>query len=291
MSPGASEDGGLPGSAPARPGAGGGGFTLIEMVVALVVATLLITATYRFFKDVYGSFNLQEQLAERDQNANFVLNRFVELLQQAGSALPDSGWAVIRRVDGGLLIATNPLSAEHFNGVAAPSSHFVAIGDAGFFRDPDNPLQSATHVLIDFADPGQAIAKIAIDGAYDAGGFVAGIKDNASGQDSLRLVSPVALAMGDRIYGYREYLYLVSDGNLLLRPDGPDGVDLVLAENIDSLGFTFLDRDERPTWSWRDMQTATITVRARTSRPDPKLPAPGYRMSTATMNVHLRNRM
>jgi hypothetical protein len=38
-------------------------------------------------------------------------------------------------------------------------------------------------------------------------------------------------------------------------------------------------------------QSVTMTMRARMARPDPNLPAPGYRMTTATMNVHLRNRM
>lgn len=289
MSPNASELPSASGGSP--PGGGSDGLTLVEMVIALVVASLVITASYRFLKDAYGSYNLQEQVAERDQNLNFVLNRFVELMQQAGAGLPDSGLNVIRREGNALVLAVNPRGAEHFQGSAAAASLFLGVGDAGPFRDPENPLQSATHVLIDYADPSRGISRVAIADGYGERGFVAGIKDNPDGLDSLRLASPVALSEGDRIYGYRELTFEVLDGNLVVRPDGSTGAALVLAENIDSLGFTFRDRNNRVTGSWRAMQTVSVTVRARTARPDLRLPAPGYRVSTASMNVNLRSRM
>jgi hypothetical protein len=69
---------------------------------------------------------LQGQRTERNQGANLELNGMVELMQQAGSSLPDSGWTMIRREDGGLLVAVNARSAERFNGAATPSSLFAA---------------------------------------------------------------------------------------------------------------------------------------------------------------------
>lgn len=267
------------------------GFTIVEVVIAMVVATLLGVAVVRFYKDSYKTFSLQEQSAERDQNAHFLVNKFVEVLQQAGSALPDTGWTVIPAAGGILTIGVNPRGAEHFNGVNTAPSNFIAIANAPQFTNTANVLLNTTHVLIDYADPSVATARYAIDAGYNSLGFVKGIKDNAAGMDSLRVTTPVRLSVGDRIYGYRQDQYVLASGNLIIRPNGSTSGQMVLAENIDSVGFTFLDRRGIRTTQWRNMRSAAFTVRARTAKPDPKLPLPGYRKISVPMNVILRNRI
>jgi hypothetical protein len=220
------------------------------------------------------------------------VNKFVEVLQQAGSALPDTGWTSLRMSKDTLILGSNPRGAEHFVGEAAALNVFVAVDDAKPFQNTDNVLVNISHVLIDYADPAAATVKHAIDAGYNSNGFAKGIKDNASGLDSIRLANAVRLSVGDRIFGYREDHYLVSNGNLILRPNGAAGASqMVLAENIDSLGFTFRNSAGAVATQWKDMRSVSMAVRARTAKPDPKLPKPGYRKITLPMNVILRNRI
>lgn len=268
------------------------GFTLVEVMVTLVVATLLGTAVIRFYKDSYRTYSTQEQVSERDQNAHFVVTRFADLLQQSGSVLPESGWTVISQSSGALIVGLNPRGAEQFNGYAAGSSNFIPVGDAGQFANTANVQLNTSHVLVDFSNPASATVKLAIDGGYNSGGFVKGIKDNPTGLDSIRVTAPVALSVGDRIFAYREDHYLLTGGNLVIRPNGSTASEMVLAEHIDSLGFTFRDAKGNSTTSWKAMRSASFVVRARTSKVDPKLKTNGgYRLITLPMNVILRNKV
>lgn len=267
------------------------GLSLAEVMVGMVVATILVVALVRFYKDSYKAYSISEQVAERDQNARFVVNKFVEVFQQAGSGLPDSGWTVLRMSGKTLIVGVNPRGAEHFVGTAASLSVAVAVSDAKPFISTPNSLLNTTHVLIDYANPASATRRRAIDVTANSGGFVKGIKDNLNDVDSIRLDSAVRLSVGDRIYGYREDHYLVSNSNLVIRPNGDPALEMVLAENIDSLGFVFRDAKGAPTTSWKNMRSVTMLVRARTEKGDPKLPKPGYRKISLPMNIILRNRI
>lgn len=267
------------------------GFTLIEVMISMAVAVLLIVAVIRFYKDSYRTYNTQEQIADRNQNAHYLVNRFVEVMQQAGSALPDTGWAVLTLQSGKLTAGSNPRGAEHFSGSNTPSSEFVAVGDASGFRKTQNLLANATHVLVDYAAPAKLTEKFEINRSYTGKSFTDGVKDNAKGMDSICLKVAVNLDVGDRIYGYREDQYLLIGGNLVIRPNGDAAADMVLAENIDSLGFTFRTESGAVTTDWKFMRSVSLTVRARTSTIDPRLKPPGYRKITLPMNVILRNKV
>lgn len=267
------------------------GFTMVEVLVTMVVASILGIAVVRFYKDSYRTYSIQEQVAERDQNAHFVVNKFVEVLQQAGSFLPDTGWTVISMSSGRMTIGVNPRGVEEFISSNSGSSNFIPVGDASKFTNTGNVLLNTTHVLVDYANTSTLTRRIAIDLAFNTLGFINGVKDNEAGLDSIRVVTPVTLSVGDRIFGYRDDQYVLSGGNLTIRPNGVAANEMVLAENIDSLGFTFLTRAGTATTTWRLMRSAAITVRARTARPDPKLPPPGYRKVSLPMNIILRNRI
>jgi prepilin-type N-terminal cleavage/methylation domain-containing protein len=275
----------------ARIRAGAKGFTLVEVLVAMVVAVLLGVATVRFYKDSYHTYSQQEQIADRNQNAHFTLSKLTEVLQQAGSALPDTGWAVISISKGALTVGVNPRGVEQFNGTDMPPSNFIPVSDASLFKNTGNVFLNTTRVLVDFADPANPTVKLAIDAAYNSNGFVNGIKDNATDMDSIRVTKIVDLSMGDKIYGYRDDQYLLVGGNLVVRPDSVEAKQMTLSENIDSVGYTFLDAAGSKTTIWKQMRSASITVRARTERPDPKLKVPGYHKITLPMNIILRNKI
>lgn len=269
------------------------GFTLIETLIAMVASVIIGVGVVRFYKDSYHAYSLQDQMQDRDQNAHFVVTRFTEIMQQAGSGLPDTGWTVVSQAAGVTTVAVNPRNAIQFVGTDTPNSQFIPISDATQWQSTGNVMLNVAYVLIDFADPAKAIIKRAIDTAYNVNGYVKGIKDMPAGMDTLRITLAVDLSVGDRVYGYREDQYLLAGTpktDLVLRPDGNAAAQMVLAENIDSLAFTFKDATGATTASWKSMRSAQITVRARTAISDPRV-AGGYRKITLPMNVILRNRL
>jgi prepilin-type N-terminal cleavage/methylation domain-containing protein len=56
------------------------GFTLVEVLVALVASGVLFWGLARFFKSFNRSFNTQEQIADRNLNAHYALKRLSEAL-------------------------------------------------------------------------------------------------------------------------------------------------------------------------------------------------------------------
>jgi prepilin-type N-terminal cleavage/methylation domain-containing protein len=287
MSPNASERAAAPAQAP------DGGFTLIEMLIAMVAGVLLATGVVRFYKDSYRAYSLQDQIQERDQNAHFVVSRLSEILQQSGSGLPDTGWNMITQAGAVTTIATNPRNAAQFVSYNLAASQFVPVSDATQWKAVGNVLLNVRFALIDYADPTKATVKIAIDTAYNGSGFSKGVKDNPAGMDSIRLGVSVTLSVGDRVYGYREDQYLLGGAtgtDLLIRPNGNAAEQMVLAENIDSLGFTFKDAGGAIVTTWKSMRSASLAVRARTAIADNRIPGK-YRKLTLPMNVILRNRI
>lgn len=264
---------------------------MMEMLVTMVVTVILGAAVTKFYKDSYNTYSLQEQIADRNQNAHFLLSRFVEIMQQAGMTLPDTGWNVLAQSGGVVTIGSNPREAFHFVGVNPPSQQFIAVIDAEPFIASANTLLNTPYVLVDYVDPAKATVKIKLETSYGSKGFTKGVKNNATGLDSIYVATAVNLDVGDKIYGYREDQYLLSGSDMVMRPDGVAASDMVLAENIDSLGMTFRTESGTATTSWKLMRSVSITVRARTLRADPSLPKPGYRKITLPMNVILRNKV
>lgn len=63
---------------------GHAGFTLVEMLVALVISGVLMTAVYTTFQAQQNSYLAQEQVAEMQQNIRAGLDRMVYELRMAG---------------------------------------------------------------------------------------------------------------------------------------------------------------------------------------------------------------
>ncbi len=273
------------------------GFSLMELLVVMVVAVILGTVLVRFYKDTYRTYSFQEQVSDRNQTAHFVLSKLVEVLQQAGSSLPNKRWLVIRPPVTGVLmrIGVNPRGAEQFIGAVAASSKKIAVDSAALFSaSAGNPLMNFTDVLLEFADTTRIppTVKLTIDVNVNSGGFVAGIKDMASPiKDTICVTTSQALVVGDKIYGYREDEYALSGTDLVVRPDGSIAAQMVLAENIESIGIIFRTISGAATTSWTVMRSASVSVLARTETKDLGLSPPDYRRITLPMNVIMRNKI
>lgn len=257
-----------------------GGFTLIEITVALAVSGILVSGLTYFFKSFTRSFNLQEQISDRDQNAHYALKRMSETLMAAGADLPAKGWDVIS-LPGGSPAGRIRLSLNPRGGI-----QYVTGPVTGRELPVDDPkgFGAAGSVLVDPMDPAKPVYKVAIDAGYSANGFVKGIKTAASG-GRLRVSADLRLDAGDVAYAYAEEEYRLAGTNLMLG-------SMVLAENIESLAITFHAANQAATTQWAAMRSARIQVRARTRLPDPGLKKDGgYRRLDLSTDVMLRNRL
>lgn len=271
-------------------GKAGAGFTLLETCIAVALSLLVGLIAQRFYRDSFHTYSQQEQIEERNQNANFTIGKIVEVIQQAGAGLPDTGWQTVTYAGGVLTVGSNPLGAQQFIGNNPSNSKYVRVDDATLFSAPNSPLFTPTHILVQYAS-GAPTAKFQIDTSYNASGFSKGRKNNATGYDSLYLASTVDLNIGDMVYGYREDQYLLLGDSLVIYPNGIAANQMVLAEDIDSLGMTFRDQNGNATTAWKNMRSVSITVRARTAQLDPRLKPPAYHKITLPMNVILRNKV
>src|SRR3954468_297865 len=103
------------------------GFTVAEVAVGLAVSGILVVTLTRFFNDTHRAYNLQERLADRDQNAQYVLKRVQERLMELGAGLPDSGYSLVTPSVAGFSIIVNLRGGTQSFYSDVPSMASVAI--------------------------------------------------------------------------------------------------------------------------------------------------------------------
>ncbi len=266
------------------------GFTLIEGLIVLVVSGILIIILAQFFKNFNKSFNLQEQVADRDLNGQYAIRRLSETLMAAGANLPNNGWPVLELPIGNpgtkLKVSINPRGAIEYATSDIVNTNEIPISDPKGFA-------KATSILIQSTNPATPIATRNIDLSYKAGGFNAGIKAvppeslavNPTLRSYLRLTAPVTIGIGDVIYAHAVEVYSLQNHNLMLDSS-------VLAENFDTLTFSLFTSAKTLTSTWADMRSANINVKARTRNPDPSYKInSGYRTLPLSMDILLRNKL
>lgn len=262
------------------------GFSLLEIVVSMAVAGILLISVTRFYRDSYKTYDLQEDISDRNQNASYSVKRLAEFLQQAGSALPVSWDSTLMlspatTPTSGLILGNNPFGGSYTVATAVAGVTKLPIGDFNSFK-------TATDILVTDGGTGVARRTIRTSGVSD---FTNGFKDCPSApncgtrtEDSVAISSAVNLVSGSVLYAYRRDTVSLSGTNLKFGNN-------VMAENIDSLAFTFYKVDGSTTQTWSNMRSAKINVRARTTHQDPKLTTNGgYRKISLSTDVLFRSK-
>jgi prepilin-type N-terminal cleavage/methylation domain-containing protein len=257
------------------------GLTLVEVVVALAASGILTVGLVVFFRGFNRSYNMQEQVADRDLNAHYTIKRISETLMATGWSLPADGWSLIDLPEGNpgprLKVGVNPCGGVQYLAAPLPGLLEIPVDDIKGFA-------KATAVLCDPLAVGLATFKTDIDTTYDADGFAKGLKSTGTG-GLVRVTSPVTLEPGDAVYAFDVEDFRLQDGNLML--DGN-----VLAEGIQTLEFSFFTAGQALTTQWSAMRSARIRVSARTRTSDPGYAENGgYRTLELSMDVLLRNRL
>ncbi len=257
------------------------GFSLIEVIVALSISSLILIFLTRLFSVSLNSYNLQEQLADMNQNAKFTIKEISDILMQAGADLQ--------------IIDSDTLDKDTIiipDGSSLPCSGFkIKINPrGGVFQIPQKIKPAVCSIQVENASTFRLADKIQkLPGPNSTLPVKVYSLIRYDSLTNFVVFSPSdTFTEGDAVVSFVYSHYYLNGTNLCL-----DNNSNIIAENIDTMGITFLDVDGDPTSDWRNMRSVRIKVCARTSIPDKKYTGhpDHYRRITLHHEFRLRNKV
>lgn len=268
------------------------GITLVELLVALVVSSLLLAAIYRTFIAGQKIYVVQDQVVEMQQNLRTTFDKMTDEIMMAGfgnvSMLLPAGVTIGGTTYNNLVNWDTP--------VAGSLTILSAMGSTTLKEDvlasnkviKVNSLTDAQgNTLFDLGDR----KYVSIGGVQSC--FITGIAGTTlTLSGNLTCNHPV----GTPVFAIRAVSYQVDGTLTLLRDEIPRPTTQQqqqpqpLADNIENLQFEY--RDANGDWAInpQNIRMVRMTVRARTERPDPDMGNTGdYRRRTLSSNIKIRN--
>jgi prepilin-type N-terminal cleavage/methylation domain-containing protein len=260
------------------------GVTLIELLIALVMSSILIAAIYRVFICQQKSYVVQEQVVDMQQNVRISISRMMSEIRMAGFGNVE---AVLEGVDG----------VNGFHQVIIPGENSITVvgGFKQIRRSNGNPISvSSTSVNTitlnystdEFDRPAHQYISI--------GGVESSIVLQRKGRvltlaNTLRLIHP----KDTPIFKIQAITYTTgkSEGKpVLQRNENTGGGGQPVAENIEDLQFEYFDSNGKPATNPADIRRVKVTVTARTDKLDPQFKGgDGYRRRQIASNISIRN--
>ena len=281
------------------------GLTLLELLVALVLSSILMAGLYRTFVNQQKRHGVQEQVVDMQQNARAVIYRLVRDIRMAGfgrvvgESVPGMGTvsrilpvtfvgskeetilyrSVINRdtpFPGWLTIITASNSPHQSAKLLGMASRFQITVDR-ILLEKDRPLfdvANRRYISVDGVES-NAITHIAED-----------TSDPKNTAYRLTLQHPL-------LYRHRENTRVSPVTAVSFQLAGRQELGTVtqpMAENIESVTFEYFDSNGEPTGDDHKIRIVRIAIRSRTGRPDPEFKeGDGYRHREIASNVQVRN--
>ena len=260
------------------------GITLIELLIALAMSSILIAAIYRVFISQQKSYVVQEQLVDMQQNMRASISRMMSEIRMSGFGSVE---AVLEGVDG----------VNGFHQVITPGENSITVvgGFKQIRRDNGNPITVSSisentitlnYSTEEFDRPAHQYISI--------GGVESSTVIQRKGR-ILTLANTLRLnhSKDTPIFKIQAITYTVgkSDGKpILQRNENTGGGGQPIAENIEDLQFEYFDANGNPTAFPEDIRMVKLTVTARTDISDPQLKGgDGYRRRQIASNISIRN--
>jgi len=264
------------------------GITLIELLVALVIAGILIAAVYRTFLSQQKTYTVQEQVVDMQQNMRLAINRMMTEIRMAGFGNVSM-----------LLPAGVTIGGKTYNDVV--NANYPVAGSVTIL----SAMGSTTLTAI------PATNQVTVNSLTDTHGntlFDLGDRQYVSigGLESYRIINIAGTTLtlsGNLTYNHsvntpvfaiRAISYQVGmvDGKpTLLRDENTGAGGQPLTDNIETLQFVYLKDDGiTQTANPPDIRIVRVTMKAQTNTSDPEYKTDGgYRKREISSNVHLRN--
>ncbi len=260
------------------------GLTLIELMVALVICTLLVGAVYRTFINQGKTYTIQDNVVDMQQSARFAIDRMTREIRVAGFG----GVARLLPVQFGTVTLSS---------IITPVSRGLSIVGAGTdaaslttpAARPDNQIIVSTltdsqgNPLFDT----NARRYLSVDGLECH--EIASIDSNTNTitlKDSL-LYNHTA---NTSVYAVRMITYVVPVGSTqLMRDDNTGQGSQTEADNIESIQFAYYDATGTITTA-PNARMIKVSLTARTPQSDPDLKGgDGYRRRNLSTYVQMKD--
>lgn len=265
------------------------GVSLIELLVALVISTLLIAAIYRTFVRQQKTYVVQEQIVDIQQNVRFAISSMMREIKMAGFG------------NISMILPNLTLNGITYNNIV----------------NPDTPVANALTILSGVntgstltTEGGVSQSQIVVSTLTDSQGnplfdtgnrrgiSIGGVESNIitainPGTKTLTLRDPLGFkhVVGTPVFTIRALTYQVVVENgipVLNRNDG--GGNQPEADGIETLQFQYFDADGNVTATPADIRIIRASLIARTSIQDPDYKdGGGFRRREIASNIHLRN--
>jgi prepilin-type N-terminal cleavage/methylation domain-containing protein len=266
------------------------GTTLIELLVALVISTVLVAGLYRTFVSQQKTFAVQEQVVDVQQNARAAINRLMRDIRMAG-----------------------------FGNVSMVLPATFSSGTYNSVLNPDTPAAGAVTVL---SAIGEAATFVVTGGIGETQITVSRINDDQNNPlfdtDDRKYISIAGLeshvissidtqtktitlgrklvfnhGVGVPIFAIRALTYQLGtvDGvPTLLRDEHTGEGPQPQGDGIEDLQFQYMDAGGNVTANPADVRMMNIALTARSETVDAELKeGGGHRRRRITSTVHLRN--
>lgn len=265
------------------------GVTLVELMIALMMSSILIAALYRTFIGQQKTYTVQEQVADMQQNVRVSIHRMMSEIRMAGFGNVNNALGLSGGVNGFTQVITpnnNTLTiVGGFKQIKRDNGDPILINSVG--KDPTGKNTLTLNYATDN-----------FDGAKHHFISIGGLESNTVASRSgsvLTLNLPLTLIprAGTPIFKIQAITYVLglSDGKKVLqRNENTGGGAFAVAENIENVQFEYFDANGNPTGSPSNIRMLKVTVTARTDMPDPEFTGgDGYRRRQIASNIYIRN--
>jgi prepilin-type N-terminal cleavage/methylation domain-containing protein len=252
------------------------GLTLIELLVALLLSSILIAALYRIFISQQKIYAVQNQVVDMQQNVRIAIGQMTREIRMAGYG--GNILAVFGNINGFTDIITpadNSITIVLADQVGilkqntTKGSNQLKVTDASKFNTDKKKylcLSGLNNYLI------QSVITDTIT-------LTTSLSEDHVIDEPVYLVKAITYTLG------------LSGGKpALRRNENTGGGAQPVAENMESLQFTYFDSDGNMTANPPDIRLVKLTVTAKTNRSDPEYKGgDGYRRRILSSNIKVRN--
>ncbi|NWG03866.1 MAG: prepilin-type N-terminal cleavage/methylation domain-containing protein [Syntrophaceae bacterium] len=252
------------------------GLTLIELLIALVLSSILIAALYQIFIRQHKTYSVQDQVAEIQQHIRVAVDQMTREIRMAGYG-------------GNLLAIFGAING--FNHIITPANNSITIllaDQVGVLKQ--NAPKETNQLKVTNASSFNTDKKkyLCLNGqnnyliqniVSDTLTLTTSLTEDHLANEPVYIVKAITYSLG------------MSGGKpVLRRNENTGGGAQPVAENIEGLQFTYYDANGNVTSNPSEIRLVKLVVTSKTNLIDPDYKGEGgYRRRTLFTNIQVRN--
>jgi len=252
------------------------GLTLIELLIALALSSILIAALYRIFISQQKTYTVQDQVVDIQQNLRIAIGQMTREIRMAGYG-------------GNILDIFGNING--FTNIITPANNSITIllaDEVGVLKQ--NALKGANQLKVTNAskfntDKKKYLCFNGLNNYLIQSVIPDTITLNTSLAEDHLINEPVYL-----VKAITYTLGLSSGKTALRRNENTEGGAQPVAENIEGLQFTYFDVNGSVTANPPDIRMIRVAVTSKTDMRDPEYKGgDGYRRRILSSHIKVRN--